>query len=37
MGLQILGPAQKVLAVLQIAHAWEQASGTTKRRSPLLA
>jgi amidase len=37
MGLQILGPAQKDLAVLQIAHAWEQASGYTKRRSPLLA
>lgn len=36
MGLQILGPAQKDLAVLQIAHAWEQASGYTKRRSPLL-
>ena len=25
------------LAVLQLAHAWEQATGYTKRRSPLLA
>ncbi len=37
MGLQILGPAQKDFAVLQLALAWEQASGYTKRRSPLLA
>jgi amidase len=36
MGLQILGPAQKDLAVLQIANAWEQTSGYTRRRSPLL-
>ena len=36
MGLQILGPAQKDLAVLQMAYAWEQASGYTRRRSPLL-
>ena len=37
MGLQILGPAQKDLAVLQIAHAWEEATTFTRRRSPLLA
>ncbi|NML17827.1 amidase [Azohydromonas caseinilytica] len=36
MGLQIFGPAQQDLAVLQIAHAYEQASGCTKVRSPLL-
>lgn len=36
MGLQIMGPAQKDLAVLQIAHAWEQASGYTRTRSKLL-
>lgn len=36
MGLQIMGPARRDLAVLQIAHAWEQATGFTKRRSPLL-
>ncbi|WP_454740155.1 amidase [Cupriavidus necator] len=36
MGLQILGPAQKDFAVLQLAHAWEQATGYTKRKSPLL-
>jgi amidase len=36
MGLQIMGPAQRDLAVLQIAYAWEQASGYTKRKSPLL-
>lgn len=35
-GLQILGPAQNDLAVLQIAYAYEQASGISKRRSPLL-
>ena len=33
MGLQILGPAQADLAVLQLAHSWEDASGYTKRRS----
>ena len=37
MGLQILGPAQKDLAVLQLAHSWEDASGYTKRRSSLLS
>jgi len=37
MGLQILGPAQQDLAVLQMAYAWEQATGFTQRRSPLLA
>ncbi len=37
MGLQILGPAQADLAVLQIGHAWEQASGYARRPSPLLA
>jgi amidase len=36
MGLQILGPAQKDLAVLQIAYAYEQATDYTRRRSPLL-
>ncbi|OYV02072.1 MAG: amidase, partial [Burkholderiales bacterium PBB5] len=36
MGLQILGPTQQDLAVLQMACAWEQASGYTQRRSPLL-
>jgi amidase len=36
MGLQIMGPAQKDLAVLQLAHAWEQGSGYTRRKSPLL-
>ena len=37
MGLQILGPAQADLAVLQIGHAYEQVCGYTKRRSALLA
>jgi amidase len=36
MGLQILGPAQADLAVLQIAHAYELASGFSKVRPPLL-
>ena len=37
MGLQVLGPAQADLAVLQVGHAYEQASGYSKIRSPLLA
>lgn len=37
MGLQIMGPAQQDLAVLQLGHAWEQATGYTRRLSPLLA
>ena len=36
MGLQILGPAQADLAVLQLGHAYEQATRYTARRSPLL-
>jgi amidase len=36
MGLQIMGRAQADLAVLQMGHAYEQASGYTKVRSPLL-
>lgn len=36
MGLQIIGPAHADLAVLQLAYAWEQATGFTQRRSPLL-
>ena len=35
-GLQIIGPAQADLAVLQIGHAYDQASGYARRRSPLL-
>ena len=34
MGLQILGPAQADLAVLQIAHAYEQASGFSNQCPP---
>jgi amidase len=36
-GLQILGPAQADLAVLQIGHAYDLASGSSRVRSPLLA
>lgn len=36
MGLQILAPARQDFALLQLAHAWEQASGYTAKRSPLL-
>lgn len=36
MGLQILGPAQADLAVLQMGHAYEQVCGYTQRRSALL-
>jgi amidase len=36
MGLQIMGRAQADLAVLQMGHAYEQASGYSKVRSPLL-
>lgn len=36
-GLQIVGPAQQDFATLQIAHAYEQASGCARTRSPLLA
>lgn len=35
-GLQIIGPAQADLAVLQIGHAYDQASGFSRVRSPLL-
>ncbi|MBS0506243.1 MAG: amidase [Proteobacteria bacterium] len=35
-GLQIIGPAQADLAVLQIGHAYDQASGHARVRSPLL-
>ncbi|MFY3383815.1 amidase [Paracidovorax sp. MALMAid1276] len=35
-GLQILGPAQQDWAVLQLGHAYEQASGYARQRSPLL-
>lgn len=37
MGLQVLGRAQADLAVLQVGHAYEQASGYGARLSPLLA
>ncbi|MDM0112900.1 amidase [Variovorax sp. J22R133] len=37
MGLQVMGKAQADLSVLQIGHAYEQASGYTARRSPLLS
>ncbi|MDU9411115.1 amidase [Pseudomonas sp. zfem005] len=38
MGLQIIGPHQKDMAVLQLAHAYEQASDWFRRRpAPLLA
>jgi amidase len=36
MGLQLMGPPQQDFATLQLAHAYEQASGFSKRRSPLL-
>lgn len=36
MGLQIMGRAQADLAVLQVGHAYDQASGYASRRSPLL-
>ncbi|MGO3741608.1 amidase [Kerstersia sp.] len=36
MGLQVMGPAHADLAVLQLGHAYEQASGYTRRRSPAL-
>lgn len=35
-GLQIVGSAQQDFATLQMAHAYEQASQYTRRRSPLL-
>ncbi len=35
-GLQIIGPAQADMAVLQIGHAYDQASGHARVRSPLL-
>jgi amidase len=31
MGMQIIGPATEDLKVLQLAHAYEQASGWTER------
>jgi len=37
MGLQVMGRPQADLAVLQLGHAYEQASGYTMKRSPLLA
>jgi len=37
IGLQVMGRAQADLAVLQLGHAYEQASKYTARRSPLLA
>lgn len=36
MGLQILGPTQSDWSVLQIGHAYDQASGFSQVRSPLL-
>ena len=36
-GLQILGPTQADWSVLQIGHAYDQASGHSRVRSPLLA
>lgn len=36
-GLQIIGPAQADMAVLQIGHAYDQASGHARVASPLLA
>ena len=35
-GLQIIGPVQSDLAVLQLGHAYDQASGYARVRSPLL-
>src|SRR5450830_1725818 len=37
VGLQIIGPAQADWAVLQMGHAYDQAGGFSKVRSPLLA
>jgi amidase len=37
IGLQVMGRAQADLAVLQVGHAYEQASSYTAKRSPLLA
>lgn len=36
MGLQIIGPAHADLAVLQVGHAYELASGVSATGSPLL-
>jgi len=36
MGLQIFAPCRQDMAVLQIAHAWEQATDYARRKSPLL-
>lgn len=36
-GIQILGPTQADWSVLQIGHAFDQASGHSRKRSPLLA
>ena len=36
MGLQIIGKAQADLSVLQLAHAYEQATGWVKKRKPAL-
>lgn len=36
IGLQLMGPAQADLAVLQLGHAYEQASGCSRVRSPML-
>lgn len=36
IGLQLMGPAHADLAVLQMGHAYEQASGLSQARSPLL-
>ncbi|MFN6993839.1 MAG: amidase [Aquincola tertiaricarbonis] len=36
IGLQLMGPARADLAVLQLGHAYEQASGCGRVRSPLL-
>jgi amidase len=37
MGLQIIGPHQADLAVLQLAHAYEHASGWTRHAPGCLA
>jgi amidase len=36
MGIQLIGPARSDLALLQLAHAYEQASGFGSQHSPLL-
>jgi amidase len=36
IGLQVMGPALSDFALLQLGHAYEQASGYTRIRSPLL-